>query len=187
MKDAIILSCYLLIHIMKGKIMNKLFAMFLVLILFTFCLISFECGPKPDQPENKASVDPFPKEMLNHKIFKVFRGENRLGYTFRDENKQVFGTKFWQGQEATSPGTDQTVNYNKNQALGISTRLPSIGSINADYKDAETFKIILKGLKIHELKQPALLDEFTENDEAKKNRVYYFNAFCRENCNSNCR
>ena len=148
--------------------MNKKFVILLISILFTFCFVSFNCGPKPNQSDNKSSIDPFPKEMLNHKIFKVFRGENRLGYTFRNESKQVFGTKFWQGQEATSPGTDQIVNYNKNQALGLSTRLPTIGSVNADYKNAEKFKIILKGLKIHELKQPALLDEYTENESAKK-------------------
>ena len=147
--------------------MNKKIAIFSVLILLSFSFISTDCGPKPNQPENINSADPFPKEMLNHKIFKVFRGENRLGYTFRDESKQLFGTRYWQGQESTSPGTDQTVKFNKNQSGGLSTRLPSIGSIDANYKNAENFKVILKGLKIHELKQPALFDKYIDNDNAK--------------------
>ncbi len=118
-------------------------------------------------------ADPFPSEILNHKTFKIFRSDNRLGYTFRNINKQVIGEKFWGGQKTSSRGEDRVVNYTRQQSAALRKRFPGIGFIKfkGAFNDTRGFRVILKGLKIHELKKSFLQPEF-KNYPQIKNREY---------------
>jgi tetratricopeptide (TPR) repeat protein len=114
-------------------------------------------------------VDPFPGEILNHRVFKVFRSENRLGYTFRDERRQLFGDQFWEGQEATTRGEDKVISYSIAQSAALSTRFPAIGAVNlrGGAENISGFRVILKGLRVHELKRPFVVPEYKNEPEVK--------------------
>jgi tetratricopeptide (TPR) repeat protein len=114
-------------------------------------------------------MDPFPGEILNHKVFKVFRSENRLGYTFRDERRQLFGDQFWEGQEATTRGEDKVISYSVGQSAALSTRFPVIGAVNlrGGVENVSGFRVILKGLRVHELKRPFVVPEYKNEPEVK--------------------
>ncbi len=116
-----------------------------------------------------SGVDPFPREILNHRVFKVFRTENRLGYTFRDEEKQLFGDQFWEGQEAKTRGEDKVITYSTAQSAALSARFPVIGAVNlgAGVSNVSGFRVILKGLRIHELKRPFTVPEYKSEPEIK--------------------
>ena len=45
-------------------------------------------------PIMREAADPFPRRLLGHQVFKVFREDNMLGYTFRDPANQIFYMKF---------------------------------------------------------------------------------------------
>jgi tetratricopeptide (TPR) repeat protein len=121
------------------------------------------------QVKSSGSMDPFPGEILNHRVFKVFRSENRLGYTFRNERRQLFGDKFWEGQEATTRGEDKVISYSARQSALLSTRFPAIGAVNlrGGASNVSGFRVILKGLRVHELKRPFVVPEYKNEPEIK--------------------
>ncbi len=116
-------------------------------------------------------ADPFPKSLLNHTTWKVFRDQNMLGYTFRDEPAQVLYLKFWNGKELrpTGRGDNRTINYSKKQALGLSARIPGL-AVKAGYKGDVEYKVVLQGLKVYQLAVPVLENEYRDSQEAKSKK-----------------
>ncbi len=145
--------------------------LFSLVLLFGLTMVLFGTGCRSGQIKDSGSdaLDPFPREILNHKIFKVFRNENRLGWNFRDERKQLFGDKFWEGQESASRGEDKVITYSREQAAALSSRFPAIGAVNLTgaVSNIKGFRVILKGLKIHELKKPFINPEYSGEPDVK--------------------
>ncbi len=141
--------------------------MYILLTVYVATLAS--CQSSQVKGSGRGSMDPFPGEILNHKVFRVFRNENRLGYTFRNERKQLFGDQFWDGQEATTRGEDKVISYSVAQSAALSTRFPAIGAVNLSggVENVSGFRVILKGLKIHELKRPFVVPEYKNEPEVK--------------------
>ena len=148
--------------------MNKS-ALFLMIlrILIVFLIIGRCTSSDKISVDGKTDVaDPFPKMILGHRTFKVFRDDNRLGYTFRDEKNQVFAPKLWTGKQSRpkGKGEDRTVTFSRKQALNLKARLPAVG-FNARYNGDVRFKLEMKGLKIHELIVPVLNREYHDSPE----------------------
>ena len=104
---------------------------------------------------------------MGHKIFKVFRERNMLGYTFRDEPAQVFYIRFWSGKEIRPRGKGQTksVEFDSSQAAALSARIPVIGFKAGRDKSAH-FSMELQGLKVFQLSVPVLDSEYSDSPEA---------------------
>ena len=114
-------------------------------------------------------ADPFPKVLLDHTSFKVFRGRNFLGYTFRDEGAQVFGPRYWIGKETrpSGKGDERIIEFSQKQSAALGARIPALG-FKAGSEKSYKIKVKLVGLKVYQLTVPVLGSEYRDSVEARK-------------------
>lgn len=114
--------------------------------------------------DKKDALNPFPEEMLNHRLFPIFWSGNLLGYSFRDEEKALVGPLYWNGKRSSSStGEERTVHFTQEQACSIQAILPGI-SFKTTYEGRISYEIVLRGLKVHQLSHPVLLPEYSDNN-----------------------
>ncbi len=122
-------------------------------------------------PIMREAADPFPRRLLGHQVFKVFREDNMLGYTFRDPANQIFYMKLWTGKESrpAGKGEDRILNFDARQLARLRARIPGLG-IEAVGGGDTRYQVVLRGLRVHELLVPVLEAEHRDSPEARKAR-----------------
>lgn len=140
-----------------------------IALLAIFSCSSSEPVLPGEEKRNRGVADPFPAELLGHRLFKVFRSDNRLGFAFRDEARQIFAPRIWTGRESVprGRGQDRTIEFEREQSRGLSARIPAVG-FNTRYQGVLRFKLQLRGLKIHELLVPVVEQEFRGSKESNE-------------------
>ncbi len=139
------------------------------LIIIMMIAASFSCLPG-NLREKKDVANPFPREILNHRIFTVFWKEDLLGYSFRDEERGLVGPLYWTGKvSSSSAGEDRTVRFSEEQVKWLSALLPGI-SFRAGSTGKVSYTVILKGLRVNQLTHPVLMPEYRDNETIRGER-----------------
>ncbi len=129
------------------------------------CLFSCLTGTLKEKDE---IASPFPREMLNHRLFPVFLSDELLGCSFREEERGLVGPFYWSGRvSSSSAGEDRSVHFSEEQVRGLSAIFPGV-SFKTGYAGSVGYTVILKGLKIKQLSHPLLLPEYRDSREIQK-------------------
>lgn len=130
-----------------------------------------------------AVEDPFPKAMLRHKTFTVFKsGETSawLGRVFRDEVDQILGEKMWGGKILASGGERREVEYDRRHAFALKAKMPYAKlKIGPEISNDIKFRLVLVGLSTSQLVSPAILSSF--KDDSSRSGIPYVISILRAN------
>ncbi len=118
-------------------------------------------------------ADPFPRSMLGHTTFKVFKEgtpKEYLGRTFRNESVQILAEKMWDGKTlGDKRGQRREIEYSRQSSFSLEARIPKL-QLKAGARGDLTFKMVLIGLKVHNLTRPVMLSDFRSDEDAKKTK-----------------
>lgn len=127
--------------------------------------------------------DPFPRSMLRHKTFTVFKsGETSawLGRVFRDEGDQILGEKMWGGKMLSSGGERREVEYDRRHAFALKAKMPYAKlKIGPEISNEIKFRLVLVGLKTSQLVSPSILSTF--KDDVARSEIPYIISILRAN------
>ena len=136
-------------------------------------MITLSFGACKGAVKDGGAVDPFPREMLSHKTFKVFKGgkpEKYLGRVFRDESTQILAEKWWGGGIlGDKTGQRREIEYSSTSSFKLKARVPEL-ELNTKYEGSISFKLVVEGLKIYQLDRPVLDPDFRGEAESKENK-----------------
>lgn len=108
-------------------------------------------------------ANPFPRTVLDHNVFTVFRSVNLLGYVFRDDKREILGPRFWEGKEIQTSMGDKEVSadFKDEQKVLIQELFPGVSFKKGNRTEA-VYRVALKGVKVRTLSKPVLQNEYRD-------------------------
>ncbi len=152
---------------MKNHKIRNIFVFFVFFISLQF-LGFINCSSAVKS--GRVAGDPFPEEMLGHKTFLVFKSgdiNTWLGRIFRNESRQIMGEKLWEGTPLSSGGERREIEYSREQSFALKMRMPHFKMNLGELKGNIHFNLVLRGLKIHQLSRPVMINEFRDDRESR--------------------
>ncbi len=112
---------------------------------------------------NADVANPFPRTIMDHRVFTVFRSANLLGYVFRDGGREILGPRYWEGKETETAPAEKEIkaDFNERQITHIQDMFPGV-SFRKGQRVKAVYRVVLRGVRVRTLAKPVLMNEYRD-------------------------